>query len=328
MTTLSEQCLQRRLAQLYNIPPTRLETISPYGGAYSKFDLDMRRKAEVLKYANNASNTKTNNLTRKEQFAALSRGGPRSSPTAIKVGEILNCAADNMIPTSTSASGVPGPAMMLYNDESVPLYNYSSNVDSYAQIPSEVGTTFYFVPAINQSLANDVSGQIFAQRFTTLADFQYANYTVNIPIGISVSGTVFDLSGGSTATFEVTLARVAVYYNSAVASFMTYSPSLYLTVDLSSSTYGLPGTAFSALNQYVGNLTFTGWPVYGGPGYTYLWYAAVHVSYTGPAVIGAAYSVRTIAGIGADVSATVSNCTVTARSTGINGGASITEEAV
>jgi hypothetical protein len=324
MATLSEQCRQRRLAQLYNIPPTRLETITPYGGPFSKFDLDMRRKAEVLKYANNASNTKTNNLTKREQFAALSRGGPRASPTTVKVAEVLNC-NDNLIQTSTSASGVPGPAIMLYEDASVPLYNYSSNVDSYAQLPPNNNTeTFYFVPTSNLALANDVSGQIFAQLFTTLADFQYANYAVNIPIGISVSGTVLDLSVGRTVTFTVTSAKVALYYNSEIASVKTYSgPPLYMTVDLSSNA--VPGTAFSVLNQYVGNLTFSQWPVYGGPGYVYQWYVAVKVTFAGTARIGTSYTLRTIVGIGGDVIPVVTNCVVTASSTGANGGSSIVE---
>jgi hypothetical protein len=64
---------QRNEYNYYNAPPARIETISPYP-ANTPNDLNMRRKAEILKYKNNSQNTKTNNLTKKQNFALLSRG--------------------------------------------------------------------------------------------------------------------------------------------------------------------------------------------------------------------------------------------------------------
>jgi len=64
---------QRRLYSLYSLPPTRNDITSPYP-QYTADQLNMRRKAEILRYANNRQNTKTNNLTKKEQFALLARG--------------------------------------------------------------------------------------------------------------------------------------------------------------------------------------------------------------------------------------------------------------
>lgn len=64
---------QRNEYNYYNAPPARVETQSPYPNNTAN-ELNMRRKAEVLKYKNNSQNTKTNDLTKKQNYALLSRG--------------------------------------------------------------------------------------------------------------------------------------------------------------------------------------------------------------------------------------------------------------
>jgi hypothetical protein len=55
-----------------------------------KFKLDMRRKVEILKHDNNATNTKTNNLTKKQQWSMLVNGNTKnSSQASIVEREIL-----------------------------------------------------------------------------------------------------------------------------------------------------------------------------------------------------------------------------------------------
>lgn len=116
--SLAQLCAERRTLQLTAplAPKNRLEIDSPYNNinsTYTKFDYDMRRKAEVLKYASNKSSSQTNSLSKREKYALIARG------TA------ANCPQDNMIAaTPSSASGVPAPYMLLYDDENVPLYNY------------------------------------------------------------------------------------------------------------------------------------------------------------------------------------------------------------
>jgi len=309
-------CQQRKLVQLYNIPNTRIELKSPYGGPYSKFDLDMRRKAEVLKYANNASNTKTNNLTKNERFALLSRGNSRLNPTTIKSEEAANCPDSASILTSTTASNVPGPPILLYIDESIPLYNYSTNVDSYSNLLPNVSSNYYIVPIKNTQFANDVSGQVFPLIFRNTADYETVSMTINIPIGLSISGTL--LTSGSPITFTVTSAKLEQYYNSTLIRTNTYSgTALNMTVDLNGTAIG---SSFSVSNRYIGNLLFSGWPVYSAPGYVYQWYAAIHVSYSGGATINSGATIKTIMGISADAVFSASHCSVTASSTGVNGG--------
>jgi hypothetical protein len=71
---LQSLCQQRSKQLLFNVPQPRFNPVSPYNGIYTKFQLDMRRKAEVLKYSNNASSTKTNNLTKSEKWAQIAKG--------------------------------------------------------------------------------------------------------------------------------------------------------------------------------------------------------------------------------------------------------------
>ena len=321
-TLIDALCVQRKQAQLANIPPTRLEIKSPYGGQYSKFDLDMRRKAEVLKYANNASNTKTNNATKRGIFARLAN--LKQSPTANKASAVVNCPIDPSTLRPTTASGVPGPPMMLYDDESVPLYKYVSKVDSYSQIPTIVSDIFTITPNKNKSFVNDVSGQAISMLYTRLADFGYLNttYTVNIPIGISISGKVLSLAGGTNVTVSLTSAQLALYYNSGLIEAKTYSgPTLSMTLNLAGSS---PNALFSVQNQYVGNVLFGGWRVYSAPGYVYQWYVSMHLSYSGTASIDPTVSLNTVVCLEPSVQATASGSVVVSSSTtGLNGGTTI-----
>jgi len=75
---LTSLCQQRSKQLLFNTPLPRYSPISPYNGVFTKFQLDMRRKAEVLKYSNNASSTKTNNLTKAERWSQIARGNSNS----------------------------------------------------------------------------------------------------------------------------------------------------------------------------------------------------------------------------------------------------------
>ena len=55
-------CNQRKRQMLFNVPPIRYNPISPYSGNVyiTQSKLDMRRKAEILQYNANKTNTKTN----------------------------------------------------------------------------------------------------------------------------------------------------------------------------------------------------------------------------------------------------------------------------
>ena len=116
LATVANALEQRREYLLRRTPFVRNEIVSPYS-TFTKMQLDMRRKVEVLKYKKNS--TQARNLTAKEKQAQILRGNYR--------GNVLYCADDKNIPVKTSSSDVPGPIITLQEDPTVPLYNYITN---------------------------------------------------------------------------------------------------------------------------------------------------------------------------------------------------------
>lgn len=128
---------QRTRLQLFNIPPPRYNNlannpylkINPSTGLYfTNFDLNMRRKVEILKYSNNTSSTKTNNLTKAQRWTQLVNGNSSSKYSQAYINSNPAVCPDTIIYTPSSASGVPGPSILLYEDPNVPLYNLMNDV--------------------------------------------------------------------------------------------------------------------------------------------------------------------------------------------------------
>jgi hypothetical protein len=122
----SSECLLRTNIALNNVPPTRINIVSPYP-SFTRPQLDMRRKVEILKYSNNNSSSKTNNFSKKQQWSMLVNGITKNSSQAIvssELPEVLECPLDDLIPTSSSSCDVPGKSILLQLDPTIPLYNY------------------------------------------------------------------------------------------------------------------------------------------------------------------------------------------------------------
>lgn len=145
MTDASENTLicdtlnQRRIFLTNRQPPVRNEKVSPYPN-FTRMQLDMRRKVEVLKY--NKNSTQDRQLTAKEKQAQILRGNYR--------GNVLFCADDSSIPVKTSSSDVPGPIITLQEEPDVPLYNYLPNrfASAITTTESEEKWSFFVLPNI------------------------------------------------------------------------------------------------------------------------------------------------------------------------------------
>jgi hypothetical protein len=88
---------------------------SPYQNGVTQQQLNMRRKAEILKYNSTKSSTQTNGITKNQLFSK------------IVSTNYTPCSVDaNNKPVSTSSSGIPGPPMYLFEDPNVTLYNYTN----------------------------------------------------------------------------------------------------------------------------------------------------------------------------------------------------------
>ena len=135
MEDTSNKCEQqrlRRLRMLFNVPLPRYNPISPYKGtSFSKFDLDMRRKAEILKHTGPQKSTQVNKLTKAQQYAQLVSGNSPTQklldPHTGQLKQIQQSFCDSSLNfTLTSSSDVPGPIVSLYLDKNIPLYNYAA----------------------------------------------------------------------------------------------------------------------------------------------------------------------------------------------------------
>ena len=90
---LEQLCAQRKsvIEQMSKKPPIRYEgQVSPYKTYpnLTKFDFDMRRKAEILKYK--ASSTKSNNMTKAQSWSRISNSRSAISPYIIKLQQHTN----------------------------------------------------------------------------------------------------------------------------------------------------------------------------------------------------------------------------------------------
>lgn len=73
---LTSICKQRKQSLLYTTPPTRYDPINIYTAypQFTKFQFDMRRKAEILSYNPSTSSTQTNSITKSQKFAKVMTG--------------------------------------------------------------------------------------------------------------------------------------------------------------------------------------------------------------------------------------------------------------
>ena len=273
--TTANQCTQsfidsmtnRRYALVHTAPPPRIDSLaqSPYSPnilnpttkrPYTQFDLNMRRKAEILKYSSNTQSTQTNNLTKKQQWAQIANGNyqrfsptlyqPTTNPATGATTYQLKCdASGGIIYTPTTSSDVPGPIINLYDDPNVLLYMYQTNQDAYAIIPNKIPAPFQFKdmgitivdsPAYN----NYFDPTLFSNLIVTTGITQsFTSFTVTVPIGIRFMGSVAEYEDTVKYSFTYpTNTALNVYYGTSNVPNKTIP---YNTVSNPNTSYQLNG---------------------------------------------------------------------------------------
>jgi hypothetical protein len=256
--------IQRKRFQLLNIPPTRYDNLAnnPYKLTYpgssktfTKIDLDMRRKVEILKYSANNSNTQTNSFTKAEIYAQAISGKyqQRTYPNSFikdnsKNNQLYGCP---IIKTPTSACGVPGPVIYLYEDNNVPLYNYTTNIDgNYGTLMQGLNpyqTTWDYTTNEKNKIATDSTGTIITSIFILYQDVSIKTFSIQVPIGLSFTGKTTATATNSVSlitiqsTFINNMFTTTPYYNAdqLSQSTITYgftSRQITITVDKKNST--------------------------------------------------------------------------------------------
>lgn len=292
-STITGTCLsqyqQRQLLALWTTPPPRLNLNSPYVNnngtlVHSRFQLDMRRKTEVLKYENN--DTKSNGITKKEKWSTLnSIGSRRYSQSAIQNNNGAVCASERLLPTSTTACGVPGPPMMLQYDPTIPLYNYATNTSAFSILPSSMEFTFkmlskneltYLIDYVTtipfdvsnnfgQPIQNNVTNDVGVLLIGTVNIQSSYVYILNTPVALWVYGFISPdikpfISGlpsiHQNVIIHITDYTVVIKYNDYVVISNNYTNTGELQ-DLSFNLLNMntdPTSDFYAI-QYIGNVS-------------------------------------------------------------------------
>jgi hypothetical protein len=294
----------------------------------------MRRKAEILKYNNNTSSTKTNNLTKKEKYTQLIKGYSQkqsfqsntitvldksgkyttftvgypdklivantnsTDPNAVTIvgskgyyivsiipnGLLINCSKDGLIPTPTSACGVPGPIVNLIDDETVPVYNllnYSISDAPYSESQTLTKLLWEIRTLPNILLPINVSNNIGLMIINKIIDQPTYTFTLKIPFGIYAKNVT-----GRTGSANIFINRInfLVYYSNSPIAYEQFNVSL-LQYSLSSSInvrYQQLRTPVNGYNYfaYVDTVVVSGIYLYTNPGYVYDFYLQMNLDTT------------------------------------------------
>ena len=223
----------RRKKALFNVPPPRFDIVSPYNTNsipqktddqgnlifdensdpvyYTmqewKFELDMRRKAEVLLY--NYTSSQTNpKLTKKTSYSSLIKNPNINNFSTYDVyhnslvRSCNNLSLKTNKPTPSSSSGVPGPVINLINKPTIPLYNYfnSSREKIYSQLLNKNVLNFlsFLKPVENNVLLpTDIVSYSFATIQVTnkpTSDIKTQKmfyFNASIPFGVSIFTAIY-----------------------------------------------------------------------------------------------------------------------------------------
>jgi hypothetical protein len=265
-TTLNNNCQQRTIYLTHQQPNVRYEPVSPYP-AYTKFELDMRRKAEILKYNKHDGNIA--NLSKSERWAKLN-----TNQRSFSKRTVVNC-PDVIIYTPTTSSGVPGPVIDLFLDRTIPLYNYLSDDNRTYEENFKLNDANFNIIVKNDIFFNeDLSSEFIYLIFTNPTNPSYT-FSFNSPLSILIKGsklTVPPRKSVSVRTLNVAISKIefSVFYGD--FNIIPLSTPI-ITIPISDISLSLALTTgnFYA-SKYVGNFLIKNITLSAQPEISYIFY--------------------------------------------------------
>jgi hypothetical protein len=212
MTTPSCVLLQsmRRILLTNSVPPPRLEIVSPYTDTtasevppsqplYSKKQLDMRRKYEILQYKDNG--VINGKRTKKVLYTNLMNNNRNrytiSVPenNGVTVYSTNACPDDDKIAVPTTSSGVPGPTEMIYYEPDVPLYMFGYQKNDYAILPKVLDKSNIAQIISNTNIPININQltHIFTMIFNEYTPQGDQSINISIPMLINIIGSTTDI---------------------------------------------------------------------------------------------------------------------------------------
>jgi hypothetical protein len=209
-----------------------------------------------------------------------------------------DCSLSNdLIPTPTSSSGIPGPIEYLIRDQNVPLYNYATNIDNYSILQSDNKDLWNIYTSDNLSFTTSISNLYGTLVIRQPVD-QYAySFTIQMPISLFVSGTSNNPSYQPMTDLSLNIQSVSlqVYNNKTRVSLQTQPAFQLNTTTLPSNNTGTatfsnnsaflkydipasPKNAYYFNQAYVGMLSISNIYLYTEPGYIYDFYLTFSIN--------------------------------------------------
>lgn len=260
--------INRRNGLIFNIPPPRYTPRNPYEEGFTKEQLDMRRKAEILKY-NKSSNYR---ITKAQSWVQVVGGKYQrrtysneylNRPTT----EDRDC--ENVVTYSTGAN-VPGPRIPLYLDKNVPLYNY--NTQQTVQGINNISETELWLTKHDSDIISSFP-TIYTLNIRSPIDNPQYKFSVNTSIGIYVRGISSALRY-FTIIMNLNQSSVKVRFGGQYVSHSTPNILPDSTITISQDgriaiigTVPSSGTFAGAI--YLGNITINNMLLYTSNGNTY-----------------------------------------------------------
>lgn len=242
----------RRNGLIFNIPPPRYTPSNPYSEGWTKEQLDMRRKAEVLKY-NKTANTR---ITKTQSWLQIVNGAyQRRTYSAAYLSGINNADANcEAVVTYSTGAGIPGPQIPLYLDPQVPLYNYNTQQQALG-INNDEETDMWRTKYDANLLSNRPN--IFTINIRTPIDNTQYKYTLRTSIGLYLDGSSNALQLFNVAV-SFTQASIKVFYGGTQVTLttrptITLDPNIF-TNGSANISGSLTGGRYSGA-IYLGNIT-------------------------------------------------------------------------
>jgi len=250
---------------VFNVPGTRYTPLNPYELGFTQAQLDMRRKAEILQY-NKTSNGKS---TKKEKFVTAVKGSLQRRTfssyylKAVQDGAEQLCPNDLFIPTLTTASDVPGPAMYLNYDPTVPLYNYNTQQNAYGT--KNTDSKYMWLTNYDTDILDDNNPLIFTLNIQPAIDNNNYRFSFTTSVSMYISGyntahPGADISGMYNLNIPPQNLSITVMYGGEPVTLVnqptiTYSPGFLMDV----SGYVLTRAVANQFSGdiYMGNITFS-----------------------------------------------------------------------
>ena len=260
----------RKKGLLFNVPPVRFTPISPYelNSSLTQYQLDMRRKVEILKYTKNT----VGSMTKKQVFAQAIKGATqRRNFSQTQILALQNGEGSDVVcpPTISTAAGVPGPAFYLSLDPNVPLYNYTIS-RNYATKTDEDDVTKWLYTEDYDIAGNDI--KLLTMNIRKPIDQSFYIYTFETSVGMQINGARGPLT--AVAPFFSTKLipddiNIIVKYGGQPITLMS-TPLVTLSPGFLTEISGnLISSAEFSGNIYMGNMTVSNLALATSPGYTY-----------------------------------------------------------